>query len=741
MPAVKGIVMRPSSRGHGASVAALCAVLILTASAAVAQIRLPKVFGSHMVLQRERPIVVWGWAKPNETVTVRIGPNEGRVKATADGTWRATLPAMPAGGPHTLTVTGSSSVRMEDVLIGDVWLCSGQSNMEQGIAACDNADREIPAASHPNMRLLMVPNRFTPVPQDDIDAAWKVCTPASVAEGGWGGFSGAAYYFGRELQRQLNVPIGLIDATWGGTVIQTWTPPDGYAVVPELKDEYRRVLLGSPSTDEHVAGMSRFLGEVRKWIAATDDALKQRKLGPAMPAMPAELLPPSDVQHATALYNGMIHPLVPLGIRGAIWYQGESNRNEGRLYTERMKALIGGWRKVFANPDLPFYYVQIAPFNYGGNPSVTPEFWEAQTAAEAIPNTGMAVINDIGNLADIHPKNKHDVGKRLALLALAGTYGRQVVARGPTFKSMKIEGDRLRVTFENVGTGLMSRNGKPLDWFEIIDADQGGFVKAQAEIDGASVVLSAAGVNKPVAVRFAWHMLAEPNLCNKEGLPANSFRAGDVPKRDLLTLHVPEHRDLRLVYDLDLGKLVPQVRYDVDKHAEIRGAFDRIAYMLELTLASGETQFAYVSMDAFTDDASKIGLPVLSSGAFFRQNVTNLNVISNVTGIVPGTGLKGGNIEFWPSNYGPTNSGSVPNASGEIWDFGDEPGDPRDGYGCMQVHNHEARQTIFAINNWKAAGSADIGIGNRTTDNPDWTFAANASSYIAKRLRVFVRMK
>lgn len=723
------------------AVSALLTVLLATVAPAGAAVKLPKVFGSHMVLQRDRPILVWGWANPGETVTVRIGFAERAARASASGRWEVTLPAMPAGGPVTLTASGSSVVRCDDVLIGDVWLCSGQSNMEQGIGACRDAEREIAAANHPHIRLLMAPNRFTPVPQDDLDAEWKVCTPQTVAEGGWSGFSGAAYYFGRELQQRLNVPIGLIDATWGGTVIQTWTPPDGYAIVPALKTEYERVLLGDPTTDVHVARMSRFLDAVGKWIRETRAALSQRKLAPQMPAIPAELLPPSDVQHPTALYNGMIHPLVPFGLRGAIWYQGESNRSEGRLYTERMKALIGGWRKVFRNPSMPFYYVQIAPFNYGGNPSVTPEFWEAQTAALEIPNTGMAITNDIGNLRDIHPTNKQDVGKRLALLALAGTYGQPVVCQDPTFRSMQIEGDHIRVTFDNVGGGLMSRDGKPLDWFEIIDADEGGFVKADARIDGASVVLSAAGVTKPVAVRFAWHMLAEPNLCNKEGLPANAFRAGNVPKRDMLTLHVPEAREYELVYDLDLGKLGPQVKYDVDNHAKIRRPFDRIGYMLELTEASGETRFAWVSMDAFTTDVSKIGLPVLPSGAMFRTNVTNMNVVSTANGVTAGTGMQGGNIEFWPNNYGPANSASVPNASGEVWDFGDEPGEPRDGYGCMQVHNHAARQTIFAINNWRAGGNADIGIGNSPKDNPDWTFAANASSYVAKRLRVLVRMK
>lgn len=733
--------MQLMPRSRRLALSAFVAVLFAASAPARSEVRLPKVFGSHMVLQRDRPIVVWGWAGAGETVTVRIGSNERSAKASAGGRWEVTLPAMPAGGPVTLTASGSSAVRCDDVLIGDVWLCSGQSNMEQGISACRDAQREIAAADHPRIRLLMAPNRFTPVPQDDLDAAWKACTPQTIADGGWGGFSGAAYYFGRELQERLRVPIGLIDATWGGTVIQTWTPPEGYAIAPVLKAEYERVVLGDPTTDLHVARMSQFLDTTDKWVRETRSALSQRKLAPTMPVMPAELMPPSDLQHATALYNGMIHPLAPFGLRGAIWYQGESNRSEGRLYTERMKALIGGWRKVFRNENMPFYYVQIAPFNYGGNPAVTPEFWEAQTAALAIPNTGMAITSDIGDLRDIHPTNKQDVGKRLALLALAGAYGQPVVCRGPAFRSMQIEGDRIRVTFDNVGGGLTSRDGKPLDWFEIVDADEGGFVKADARVDGATVVLSAAGVKTPVAVRFAWHMLAEPNLRNKEGLPANAFRAGDVPKRDLLTLHVPEAKEYQLVYDLDLGKLGLQVTYEADNHASIQRAFDRIAYMIELTDSAGETRFAYVSMDAFTTDVSKIGLPVLGSGAVFRQNVANMNVISNVTGVTAGVGLPGGNIEFWPNNYGPANSASVPNASGEVWDFGDEPAEPRDGYGCLQVHNHAARQTILAVNNWRAGGNADIGIGNRPTGNPDWTFAANASSYAAKRLRVLVRVK
>ena len=231
----------------------------------------------------------------------------------------------------------------------------------------------------------------------------------------------------------------------------------------------------------------------------------------------------------------MIHPLHPFALRGAIWYQGESNATEGMLYAERMKALIGGWRQVWGEGDFPFYYVQIAPYTYGFDPEMIGEFWEAQSAAQAVPNTGMAVINDIGNLKNIHPANKQEVGRRLALWALAKTYGQEkLVYSGPTFKSLAIDGNKLRLTFDHTGSGLASRDGKPLSWFEVIGADEGGFVKAQAQIEDSTVVLSAPDVKHPVAMRFAWSMLAEPNLMNAEGLPAGAFRAGKEPKRDWL---------------------------------------------------------------------------------------------------------------------------------------------------------------------------------------------------------------
>jgi sialate O-acetylesterase len=354
----------------------------------------------------------------------------------------------------------------------------------------------------------------------------------------------------------------------------------------------------------------------------------------------------------------------------------------------------------------------------------------------------MAVVNDIGNLKDIHPTDKQDVGHRLALLALAKTYGQtDLVFSGPTFKSLTIMGDKLRVTFDHVGGGLTTRNGQPLDWFEIIDADEGGFVKADASVDGDSVILSAAGVKHPVAMRFAWSGLAEPNLMNVEGLPAGAFRAGSMPKRHWIGMNVPEAKDYQVVYDLDLTKLGPSINYDVDNHQNIHRPFDRIAYFVELQDADGNAKDVYVSMNAFTDDPSKVGVPVFGSGAHFQQNVADMDVYSNVKGVVTGNHLNGGNIEFWPNNYGPQNSANVPNASSDVFDFGDQPTDPEDGYGSMQVHNHDARQTLFAINHWREGAHADIGIGNQSTNNPDWTFASNAGGYHAMHLLVLVHYR
>lgn len=697
-----------------------------------------------MVLQQGKPVQLWGWANPGETTTAQLGETKQSTVANDKGEWKISLPSMKAGGPHTLKVNGTNEVVLENVMIGEVWLCSGQSNMEMGMKMFHISPQEIAEANHPGIRLMLVENKWTPRPQNDIEGTWKVCTPQSIAEGGWNGFSATAYYFGREIHQKLGVTVGLIDADWGGTKIESWTPPEGFAAVPALKEESDRVQLADPKSESYQQRLQQAVAQLDQWHQTARAALQSGEPTPPAPNLPDELRGPQDLQHATALYNGMIHPLAPFAIRGAIWYQGESNMGDDMRYADRMKALVSGWRKVWNQGEFPFYFVQIAPFNYPNHPPETePEIWEAQTAAALeIPNSGMAVVNDVGDLNDIHPQDKITVGKRLALLALARTYGKnELVCSGPVFKSLKAERSQLRVEFDHAHGGLVTRDGKAPDWFEIIDAEEGGFVKAEARISGNSVVLSSPEVKNPVAMRFAWSHIATPNLMNGKGLPAGAFRASVESQRNWIGAHVPEAKEYSLVYDLDLTRLGASIHYDTDKHQELRQPFDRIAYALELEDENLRTRHLFVSMDAFTDDPAKIGVPTVASGAAFQQNVSNLNVYSNVKGIVNGRNMAGGNIEFWPNNYTQANAANIPGATAERYDGGDQPIEGPDGYGSMQVHNHEARQTLFAINHWRDGSQSDVGVGNQTTGEPDWTFAKNACSYRTMRLKVLVRFR
>ena len=454
--------------------------LVLVSSAAAA-VKLPSVIGDNMVLQRGQAVPIWGWDTPGTEVTVTLGQATAKGKAGDDGKWMVQVPAQKAGGPHTLKVVGTSTAELKNILVGEVWLCSGQSNMEWSVAASANAQQEIAAADHPQIRHIKIPHTPAQTPQSDVPSeGWKVCSPQTV-----GGFTAVGYFFARHLQKELDVPIGLIGSNWGGTRIEPWTPPVGFEQTPALKE---------------------LAENLKNFPAKTPDGKINH-------------------QSPLALYNGMIHPLVPYGIRGALWYQGESNNGEGRLYHEKMKALISGWRSVWKQEDLPVLFVQLAPFKYGGDPTRLPAIWEAQTATLAVPHTGMAVTVDISNVKDIHPRNKQDVGKRLALWALAKVYGQEdLVYSGPLFKSMTVEGNKIRLKFDHVGGGLVSRDGQPLTHFAVAGDDK-QFIAAQAEIDGDSVVVHSGSVEKPVAVRFAWHQEAEPNLSNKAGLPASPFRS------------------------------------------------------------------------------------------------------------------------------------------------------------------------------------------------------------------------
>ena len=452
-----------------------------------ADVKLPKVIASHMVLQQKLPLPIWGTADAGEEVTVSLGDNKASTKAGADGKWSVKLKAMTAGGgPLELVVKGKNEIKLTDILIGEVWVASGQSNMEWSVQDSTNPQEEIAAAKYPNIRIFHVKKVPAVTPQDEVvlDREWSECSPATI-----GNFSAVAYFFGRHIHQELNVPVGLINTSWGGTAIEPWTPIVGFESVESLK--------------------------------------------PIAEQVKAQQAKPEGVQPSAGapshLYNGMVHGVQPFAIRGALWYQGESNRGQGVAYEQRMHALINGWRTVWNQGDFPFLFVQIAPYKYVKPPmtdpnNLLPQIWEAQTKTLALKNTGMAVTTDITNLDDIHPKNKQDVGKRLALWALAKTYGKEgLVYSGPLYKSSKVEGNKIRIEFDHVGGGLKSRDGQPLSWFTIA-GKEGDFVEATAAIDGNSVVVSSDRIVEPAAVRFGWNELAEPNLMNAESLPAGPFR-------------------------------------------------------------------------------------------------------------------------------------------------------------------------------------------------------------------------
>jgi sialate O-acetylesterase len=370
-----------------------------------------------------------------------------------------------------------------DVLLGEVWLCSGQSNMGWGMARSENAEQAIAEANHPGIRLYQTPREFSETPKERIDAQWSVTTPETVR-----GFSAVAYYFGRKLNAELGVPIGLLHSSWGGSRIEPWTPPLGFEGIESLVEISKKAKHFPPG----------FGSDPKK--------AKQER------------------QYPTAMYNGMIDAHIPFAIKGVIWYQGESNRKEGMLYVDKTRALLKGWRTLF-EVDFPFYFVQIAPFQYGdSDPHILPQFWEAQAEiVKQIPKTGMAVVSDATTLDDIHPPNKEVPGTRLALLALDKTYGKNVVSTGPTYKEMKVERNQVIISFSSA-QGLATRDGKAPDNFEIAD-DSGDFFPADATIKGNRVILESPDVPKPMAVRFGWHKLATPNLMNAAGLPAVPFRA------------------------------------------------------------------------------------------------------------------------------------------------------------------------------------------------------------------------
>lgn len=653
--------MRLPNAGAGVPARATLLValaLLFAAPSAQADPTLPGLFSDHVVLQRDRDIPVWGWADPGEQITVTILSSTRSATAAPDGRWKVSLPKMHAGGPFTLTIQGKKTITLKDVMVGEVWVFSGQSNMTFALSGAEGADKEIPAANYPEIRLFTVPEKSTLDPQQNIAAVWKQCTPETAKE-----FSAVAYFFGRDLYKQLNVPIGLIHSSWPGTSAENWAIPGSLQGDPEVEpillrwnaappdvkklafqplqaDLYfdnfelikpdgqtapfsdfndgtiRNSLHGLWTYDWHSApgtlfeltgpgfGGGGFAAHVTGPMYANDGPLLKTTLSPD--GSPVDLtaytgirfryrgrgqfslrtLQPtiydyddyatqplaaaSDWQTATVLFkdlkqagwgipndftqnalsgfaldiqqpdgfiippsglfDGMIAPLIPFSIRGAVWYQGESNSPHAFQYRTLLPTLIRGWRQAWGEGDFPFLVVQLP--NHGSRQPQPSESWwaemrEAQLMALKLPNTGVAVTIDVGEADNVHPHNKSAVGQRLSLWALGTTYHQQIVYSGPLFDSQKIEGSTLRVKFKHEGGGLVA-HGDSLRGFAIAGQDH-VYHWAQAVIDGDTVVVSSSDAPTPVAVRYAWADNPDCNLYNKEGLPASPFRTDDWP--------------------------------------------------------------------------------------------------------------------------------------------------------------------------------------------------------------------
>lgn len=501
---------------------------LLLHTSADAELKLPALFSDQMVLQRDRPAKIWGWADAGDNVTVALDGKTAQATADANGRWQVSLDVPAVGGPYTVDVQAGEGegIQLKNVLVGEVWICSGQSNMQWSVRASDDAEAEIKAANWPEIRLLSVRRTVASDPQQDFVAAdqsgWTTCSPETVGE-----FSAVAYYFGRQLHMELDVPIGLINTSWGGTRAEAWTSREALTAEPSLQP---LVQWWDQLTSEYDPKRAEELyqQQMTRWQQASRQAKQEGKPAPRRPQQQPH---PNESQHrVSSLYNAMIAPLVPLSIRGAIWYQGESNVGRAEQYRTLFPTMIADWRARFEQGDFPFLFVQLAPYRYSPAGSPLPELWDAQLMTlKTVPNTGMAVTTDIGNVSDIHPTNKQEVGRRLALWALATTYGKQdLVYSGPIYKDSKREGDAIRIQFEHTGEGLQARGGEPLSHFQIAPAD-GPFVPATATIEGDSVVVRSEEVSEPAAVRFAWDQTAEPNLINSAGLPASPFRTDDRP--------------------------------------------------------------------------------------------------------------------------------------------------------------------------------------------------------------------
>lgn len=523
------------------------AFLLLASVALRAEVKLASIFGNHMVLQRGGEIPIWGTADPGEQVTVTFGADKVVGLANAEGKWKVKLASRPASAaPLDLIVAGSNTITFHDVLVGDVWIAAGQSNMDwaffwgNGVL---NTQEEMANANYPLIRDCKVGTTSRADPQDSMSANWFVCTPKLAGShpfsSGIERFTATGYFFARELNTKLKIPIGLINSSLGGTIIEAWLDPETAKQFPFIDERWQK------RVQEYPEKKAKYDADKDAWDAEKAAALASgqpfKKPAPMSPAHPD-----GDISHPSGLYNAMIHPYLGYAFKGVIWYQGENNVQHAEEYQKLFPALIKGWRTQFGRGDFPFYWVQLSNYDYQSRPNATEWAYlrEAQTMTLSVPNTAQAITLDIGDATNIHLKNKQEVGRRLALLALAHTYGfKDVVASGPVFDHADLSSNPVKIYFRNAAGGLKQLEPKlpenpsqaafsGLGGFELAGSDQ-VFHPAEAQIDEshAFVAVGCAQVPKPVAVRYAWrndpkHLL----LGNGAGLPAAPFRTDTWPE-------------------------------------------------------------------------------------------------------------------------------------------------------------------------------------------------------------------
>jgi len=500
-----------------------CIALVLGAADLRAEVKLPSLLSDGMVLQQGVRADIWGTANPGEHVAATLNDQHATAVTDGKGQWHLKLGPLSAGGPFTLTIVGKNTITLHDVMVGEVWVCSGQSNMQMPVgvnpegwsSGVDNFQDEIARADYPTLRMFTVRHAVADKPQSDVQGYWVAAHGQAVSD-----FPAVGYFFGRDLVKVLNIPIGLIHSSWGGTPAESWTSRGTLESEPEFKsilEDGTKLLSSYPKVFED------FEQRLAQWRLESDKSEADGAPVPQPPTVPKD--PRANPWRPASLYNAMLMPLTLYSIRGVIWYQGEANADRPAQYRKLFPSMIHDWRQAWGEGDFPFLFVQLANWGVHSLKWRWPELREAQLMALSLPKTGMAVTVDIGDASTVHPKNKQEVGHRLALAAQGIAYGRDVIYSGPSYESMAVEEGKIRLHFQHVYGGLVTKSlaNVIVSGFEIAGEDR-RFVAANAKIDGDSVVVSSEKVAHPVAVRYAWGMNPQPSIYNRAGLPASPFR-------------------------------------------------------------------------------------------------------------------------------------------------------------------------------------------------------------------------